>query len=54
MKGMRDILLTENKESVVPWNVNGTLGGEVMTIVIRFFLLTFVSSFLLASASTEM
>ena len=36
-----DILVTESKDSVVPWNVNGTPGGEVMTNSERVIPLTF-------------
>ena len=49
----RDIFLTENENSVVPWNVNGTSRGEVTTSSERVILLTFVSSLHLASASSE-
>ena len=39
-----NILLTESENSVhvVPWNVNGTLGGEVTTNSERVIPLTFV------------
>ena len=38
-----NILVTESEDSVVPWNVNGTPEGEVMTNSERAILLTFVS-----------
>ena len=38
-----NILVTESEDSVVSWNVNGTLGGEVTTNSERVIPLTFVS-----------
>ena len=38
-----NILVTESEDSVVPWNVNGTPGGEVTTNSERVIPLTFVS-----------
>ena len=38
-----DILVTESKDSGVPWNVNGTPGGEVTTNSELVIPLTFVS-----------
>ena len=42
-EGTWNILVTESEDSVVPWNVNGTLGGEVTTNSERVMPLTFVS-----------
>ena len=37
------ILVTESEDSVVPWNVNGILGGEITTNSEGVIPLTFVS-----------
>ena len=42
-EGTWNILVTESEDSVVPWNVNGTPGGEVTTNSERVIPLTFVS-----------
>ena len=38
-----NILVTESEYSVLPWNINGTPGGEVTTNSERVIPLTFVS-----------
>ena len=38
-----NILVTKSEDSVVPWNIKGTTGGEVMTNSERVIPLTFVS-----------
>ena len=42
-EGTWNILVTISEDSVVPWNVNGTPGGEVTTNSERIIPLTFVS-----------
>ena len=39
----RNILVTESEDFVIPWNVNGTSGGEVTTNSESVIPLTFVS-----------
>ena len=40
---MWNILVTESEASVVPWNINGTLGAKVMTNSECVIPLTFLS-----------
>ena len=42
-KRQRNRGITKSQDSMVPWNVNGTLGGEIMTNSEHFIPQTFVS-----------